>query len=216
MRFRTRYALMGVILGLGAPAGSLVLRVLIPKHHNIMLSLLREWHQASYFYIYMTIGTVTAFVLFGFYLGLRSEDLNRFAITDGLTGLYNHRYLHERLDQEIERSNRYHTPLTCLMLDIDDFKKVNDQYGHPFGDRVLAGIAQLILQSVRRTDLAGRYGGEEFLVIMPHSNTEQALPIAQRIVSAIGDRPFIFKGNFSRKSDRQCWVSHLSVTGGGC
>jgi diguanylate cyclase (GGDEF)-like protein len=194
MRYRTRYALLGVFLGLGAPVGSLALRVLLQKHHGLLLSLLREWHQYSYFYTYMTVGTVTAFVLFGFFIGWRSEDLNRFAITDGLTGLYNHRYLHERLDQEIERSDRYQEPLTAVILDIDDFKKVNDLYGHPFGDRVLAGIAQVILQTVRRTDLAGRYGGEEFFVIMPRTNAEQALPIAQRIVSAIGDHTFVFKG----------------------
>ncbi len=200
MRYRMRYALVGVILGLGAPAGSLVWRVLIPTHHDLIVSFLREWRQSSYFYSYMTVGTMTAFAVFGYVLGWRSEGLSRFAITDGLTGLYNHRYLHERLDQEIERSNRYHAPLTCLLLDIDDFKKVNDLYGHPFGDRVLVGIAQLILETVRRTDLVGRYGGEEFLVIMPQTDAEAALPIAQRIVGASGGHTFVFKGIVSTKT----------------
>jgi diguanylate cyclase (GGDEF)-like protein len=200
MRYRTRYALAGGILGLGAPIGSLVWRVLIPTHHGLLSGLLQEWRQASYFYSYMTIGTVTAFASFGYVLGRLSEGLNRFAITDGLTGAYNHRYLHERLEQEIERSSRYHAPLTCLMLDIDDFKKVNDLCGHPFGDQVLVDITRLIHETVRRTDLVGRYGGEEFLVIMPQTNTEEALPIAQRIVSAIRDHSFVFKGIVSMRT----------------
>jgi diguanylate cyclase (GGDEF)-like protein len=194
MRYRARYALIGFILGLGAPAGSLLWRVLIPNHHDLLAGMLREWNQASYFYIYMTIGTVTAFALFGYVIGWRSEGLNKSAITDGLTKIYNHRYLHERLDQEIERSDRYHNPLTCLMLDIDDFKKVNDQFGHPFGDKVLIDIARLIRETVRRTDLVGRYGGEEFLVIMPQATAQEALPIAQRIVSVIAEHSFVFKG----------------------
>src|ERR1039457_6088079 len=137
MRYRTRYALAGGILGLGAPIGALIWRVLLPVDREIIAHFLREWQQASYFYSYMTVGTVCAFALFGFVVGQRSEGLGWRAITDGLTGIYNHRYLHERLAQEIERSDRYHTPLTCLMLDLDDFKKVNDDFGHPFGDQVL-------------------------------------------------------------------------------
>ncbi len=197
MRYRTWYAMIGAILGLGAPVGSLILRVLIPTHHGLRAALLQEWGQASFFYIYMTIGTMTAFALFGYLLGRRSEGLNQSAITDGLTGAYNHRYLHERLEQEIERSDRYQAPLTCLILDVDDFKKVNDLCGHPFGDTVLVEITRLIHETVRRTDLVGRYGGEEFLVIMPQTNAEEALPIAQRIVSLIADHPFVFKGIIS-------------------
>lgn len=200
MRYRMRYALAGAILGLGAPIGALIWRVLIPIDREIISHFLREWQQASYFYSYMTVGTVTAFALFGYVVGQRSEGLGWRAITDSLTGMYNHRYLHERLAQEIERSDRYHTSLTCLMLDIDDFKKVNDVYGHPFGDLVLQGTAQLIHETVRRTDLVGRYGGEEFLVIMPQAHSEEALPIAQRIVSAISDHDFVFKGIVSMRT----------------
>jgi len=194
MRYRTRYALAGGILGLGAPVGSLILRVLIPGHHDLLFAFLREWQRGSYFYLYMTFGTVTAFALFGYVLGWIGEGLNQSAITDGLTGLYNHRYVHERLEQEIERSNRYHSSITCVMLDIDDFKKVNDLYGHPFGDTVLVGITRLIREAVRRTDLVGRYGGEEFLVIMPQTSAEEALPIAERIVSMTANHAFVFKG----------------------
>jgi two-component system cell cycle response regulator len=185
-----RYALIGGILGLGAPIGSLIWRVLIPGHGDVIPSILREWRQASYFYDYMAVGTVIAFGLFGYALGRRNENLSNLSITDGLTRIYNHRFLHEQLAHEIQRSDRYHTQLTCLMLDIDDFKKVNDQHGHPFGDEVLATTAKLIREAVRQIDLVGRYGGEEFLVIMPQTSSKAALPIAERILKAIQSYPF--------------------------
>src|SRR5262249_11896709 len=139
-----------------------------------------EWGSASYYYLYMTIGTVMAFGAFGLVLGRHQEFLNDLSITDGLTNLFNHRYLQEQLTHEIRRSDRYHTPLTCLMLDIDDFKKVNDRHGHLFGDEVLGTVARLIRESVRATDLVGRYGGEEFLVIMPETTRAAAIPLAER------------------------------------
>ncbi len=195
MRYRLRYTLIGFFLGLGAPIGSLIWQVIIPWPDQLLSRLLQEWHGNSYFYNYMTVGTVTAFVLFGNFLGKKDENLGHLAITDGLTGIYNHRHLHESLTQEIERAKRYNTPLTCLMLDIDDFKKVNDEQGHPFGDYVLKKIAHVLLETMRRTDIVGRYGGEEFLVLMPHTHTQAALPIAERLIAAIQNCPFETKNH---------------------
>src|SRR6185312_17084930 len=132
MRLRTRYTWLGIFLGLGAPLGSLACRVLMRYDDGILPTLASEWRSAAYYYIYMTVATAVAFGLFGFVLGRRDEGLNDLSIKDGLTGIYNHRYMHEHLAVEMQRADRYHTPLACLMLDIDDFKKVNDQYGHPF------------------------------------------------------------------------------------
>lgn len=99
-------------------------------------------------------------------------------ITDGLTGLYNRRYFQQALDREFARAKRYGTDLSIAMFDIDHFKKLNDTYGHQFGDKVLAEIAKLIKQSLRRTDYVTRYGGEEFIVILPETNLERtAIPI---------------------------------------
>ncbi len=193
MKLRFRYAFLGLLLGLGAPLGSLAWRAATQYSGSLALTLLTEWQSSRYYYLYMTFGTVTAFCLYGLLLGRRDEDLVDLSITDGLTGLYNHRYLHERLDQEIERSARYHYPITCLMIDIDDFKTINDRFGHPFGDQVLAGTARLIAKTVRRTDIAGRYGGEEFLVIMPQTDTRVALPLAQRLLKVVEQKTFLSK-----------------------
>ncbi len=190
MRPHRRYALLGVLLGLGAPLGSLAWSMVMRPHGDLISSLTFEWISASYYYLYMTVGTIFAFSLFGYMLGQRNEDLNDLSMTDGLTGIFNHRYLHEQLAREIQRSNRYGTPLTCLMLDIDDFKRVNDLHGHPFGDEVLATAARHVREAVRQVDTVGRYGGEEFLVIMPQTGGAAALPIAERILNTIQDHSF--------------------------
>ena len=99
------------------------------------------------------------------------------AIRDGLTGLYNHRHFQERLRQECRRSHRYGTPLTLLMLDLDDFKSFNDQFGHQIGDEALREVGQILFAVTRRgVDLAARYGGEEFAVILPHTSVSDAPP----------------------------------------
>jgi len=108
------------------------------------------------------------------------------AITDGLTGLYNHRYFYERLAQEFARAQRYGLPLSLLMLDIDDFKVFNDRYGHPVGDLVLAEVGRLLATQLRRdVDVAARYGGEEFAVILPNTAREGAEVVGDRIVREI-------------------------------
>jgi diguanylate cyclase (GGDEF)-like protein len=180
MRPHWRYTGFGVLLGLGAPLGSLALRfILTPKSPLEFIA--AEWHAAAFYYVYMTFATVAVFGIFGFLVGRRNEDLSDLSVTDGLTGVFNHRYLHEQLRREIERADRHQANVTCLMLDIDDFKKVNDLHGHPFGDEVLAVTAQIIRESVRQIDIVGRYGGEEFLVIMPQTKGADAVPIAERI-----------------------------------
>lgn len=102
-------------------------------------------------------------------------------IRDGLTGLYNHRHFQEMLRHEFLLARRHNSDLACLMLDLDRFKEVNDTYGHPFGDHVLAGTATLILNETRITDTVARYGGEEFAILLPNTDQEGALAIAERI-----------------------------------
>ncbi len=101
------------------------------------------------------------------------------AIRDGLTSLYNHRHFQERLRQECRRSHRYGTPLSLLMLDLDDFKSFNDQFGHQIGDEALREVGQILFAVTRRgVDLAARYGGEEFAVILPHTRVSDGPPEA--------------------------------------
>ena len=105
--------------------------------------------------------------------------------TDGLTGLFNHRYFHERLDEEISRSSRFGTALSLIMMDLDLFKPYNDIYGHVAGDEVLRQIGQSIRHSVRGIDIPCRYGGEEFTIILPETRLDDAYTVAERIRKAI-------------------------------
>ena len=103
------------------------------------------------------------------------------AITDGLTGLYNHRYLHERLQEELERARRRKSTLSLLFCDCDHFKTYNDTHGHKAGDAALSRIARIIESCSRRVDLAARYGGEEFVLALVETDAAGALTVAQRI-----------------------------------
>jgi diguanylate cyclase (GGDEF)-like protein len=118
------------------------------------------------------------------------EDLRRRADRDPLTGFYNHRYLHERMGEEVVRSQRGKRPMSVMMLDLDDFKLVNDTFGHLFGDRFLAWTAELIRATLRASDVPARYGGDEFAVILPDTDADEAGRAAERILEAFRDRPF--------------------------
>ena len=111
--------------------------------------------------------------------------LEKMAVTDDMTRLYNHRFFVRRLKEEYKRAERHGTNLACIMVDIDNFKNVNDTYGHQAGDVVLQEIARIIKRCVRETDVVARYGGEEFAVILPHTGNEAAVNLADRIRNAI-------------------------------
>lgn len=109
------------------------------------------------------------------------EYLQELAVKDQLTALYNHNFFYSRLEEEFERAVRYETTLSLIMMDIDNFKVINDTYGHRVGDMVLKEIAAMIKRGVRKTDVVARYGGEEFAVILPHTQLKGALDEAERI-----------------------------------
>ena len=111
--------------------------------------------------------------------------LGRKAMIDGLTGLWNRAYFDMRLSQELSLTRRTHQPLACIMLDLDHFKRLNDSYGHPSGDEVLRWVGQLLTETCRGEDIVCRYGGEEFVVLCPNTNTEQAADLAERIRSSL-------------------------------
>jgi diguanylate cyclase (GGDEF)-like protein len=114
----------------------------------------------------------------------------RLAITDELTDLYNYRYLQQRLDDEMGRADRYSKRLSLLMLDLDDFKRINDTYGHIVGDRVLGDVGQLLKSTVREVDVVARYGGEEFTIILPETDASGAFIVAEKIREAIAMHRF--------------------------
>ena len=116
--------------------------------------------------------------------------MQQMAITDSLTGLYNRRYFYMVLDNEIERTKRYQYPLSLIMMDIDHFKLVNDEFGHLAGDEVLESVAQICKNPLRQSDTIFRYGGEEFMILLPGTNQEEAMHVAERIRSTIAETRF--------------------------
>lgn len=117
-----------------------------------------------------------------------SEVSNR----DGLTSLFNRRYLEQSLIKEFGRNHRYGTPLSVVMIDLDHFKIINDQYGHLAGDEVLRRTATIISNGVREADTAGRYGGEEFVLILPQTNLEGAVKLAERLRQNVAEEKIVF------------------------
>ena len=118
------------------------------------------------------------------------EYFEEMAIRDGLTGLFNHRHFYDRLEEEFSRASRYKAPLSLVFFDIDDFKRVNDTFGHARGDQVLKKIGQLLKTVARESDIPARYGGEEFAVILPNTDVDGALDVANRIHAVIREHKF--------------------------
>lgn len=114
-----------------------------------------------------------------------NQRLEQLALTDGLTGIANHRRFQERLAQEILRAHRSLKPLSVLMVDVDHFKKVNDQLGHPVGDELLRQLSAVLELGLRQTDLLARYGGEEFAAILPETSNDLALQVAERMRASV-------------------------------
>ena len=212
-------ALIGLLLGLGSPFGALILLWHFP-HPVLSIPdfLTGEWKDHFFFFTYMTSGTCVFFTLFGFWIG-RDEDkvlqrnrrLTDQVLTDPLTGLGNHRYLHEAFSAEYERHRVGHHPLSCLMMDLDHFKKVNDTFGHPFGDYVLQHFSHILQGSIRQGDIATRYGGEEFLCVLPDCDTKEALRVAERI--RVSTQNYAFKNGSHRTKvtvSLGCVTSHHS------
>lgn len=131
------------------------------------------------------------------------EETERMAVTDGLTGLYNHKEFQKRLAEEVERGTRYGKEFSLLMMDIDHFKVFNDTHGHPVGDAILKEIVKITKKCIRTVDIAARYGGEEFAIVLPETNSEGGKIVAERIRQSISDSHFQTPGG-SR--------AHLSVS----
>ena len=123
------------------------------------------------------------------------QEIKSLSIHDGLTGIYNHMFLIKKLDEEVERAKRYDAKFSAILFDIDDFKSVNDTYGHPAGDFVLGRVAEILRDGLRGIDIAGRYGGEEFLLILPETEGDRAYATAERLRRSIADTAFKFENS---------------------
>lgn len=119
-----------------------------------------------------------------------NTKLNELAVKDGLTGLYNHMYIKERLNYELLRAREFGHALSVIMVDIDDFKQYNDHYGHLAGDNALKEVAQTIVKNIRTIDIPARYGGEEFIAILPGAESNKGMQIAEQIRAQIAQLNF--------------------------
>ncbi|MDP9348232.1 MAG: diguanylate cyclase [Gemmatimonadota bacterium] len=123
-------------------------------------------------------------------LELMNKRLRKLSITDGLTELFNHRHIQQLLREEFERSRRTGEPMAVAMLDLDRFKQVNDTYGHQTGDVILYETAKILRETAREIDMVGRYGGEEFMAILPDTDEEEAARFAERVRNAVAEHVY--------------------------
>lgn len=139
----------------------------------------------------------------GVEVGTALENARRYAVAvkaadgDSVTGLYNHRAIHQRLDEAFEHAHQHSQPLTVIMMDLNNFKRFNDTYGHPVGDQVLKCVAKVLRSECRSSDILGRYGGDEFVVILPNTDAATALDVAERL------RTSMTKEGFRRTGDQR-------------
>lgn len=136
--------------------------------------------------IALTVATLRPFI----YALIRQQQLVDLSRRDGLTGLYNHAYMQELLERKLAFARRYHRPLSLLMFDIDNFKQINDNHGHQVGDEVVKSITRLVTQNLRGHDVAARYGGDEFLLILPETGIEAACIVAERLRKLVAETGF--------------------------
>jgi diguanylate cyclase (GGDEF)-like protein len=183
---RWLYAATAAALSMGAPLGLLALRRLEAGSGS------RDWVRAQIaedlgLFLYLTFSTLTVFLAFGYVLGRQADRLLEKARTDPLTGLFNARVFHERLEEEVARARRYGRPLCLLMIDVDGLKAVNDRGGHRAGDAALVRVAEALRGAARRTDVAARWGGDEFALLAPDTMADAAMTVGERIRSLVDD-----------------------------
>lgn len=198
-----RFALLGALLGVGAPAGALLLRVLGGTRPAADL------REHAFFYLYALIGTCIVFSTAGFLAGRRADRFRRgrdryriLSERDTLTDLVNARTFWSRFERAVEHAARFHEPISLLLIDIDQLKALNDELGHAFGSAALQHVGKTLENSKRADDTAARWGGDEFGVLMPGAGKEAALRQAEAILEGLRAEPLRANGH----------ERHVSVT----
>jgi diguanylate cyclase (GGDEF)-like protein len=137
-------------------------------------------------YVYVFVATAVVFSILGYIFGRQADELRRLSATDPLTGLGNRRGLYAHLRDEWRRSQRYGSPLSLLLIDIDGLKQINDEWGHGAGDQVLRNAARAIRSTLRATDYGARWGGDEFAIVAPNTNGAAARRLGERLLARTG------------------------------
>lgn len=159
-------------------------------------------NQGASAYVSLPVGAEVLGARVGVFLRLkeRLSQLRSQAVIDELTGVYNRRYLDEQLGVRLGEARRYETPFSLALLDLDHFKRVNDTFGHQFGDLVLQETAGLVRRQMRKEDILARYGGEEFAVVLPHTDRLGAAILCERIREAVAEHSFANDSHSTRIS----------------
>ena len=183
---RRLYPVLGFVLALGAPAGLLLFQGLAEGGLGSWEWIQNELRTRALTYGYLAVSTSIMFLGLGYIIGTNEDLLQRISVTDPLTGLANRRLLDKRLREELARVDRYNHPLTLMLLDLDGLKTVNDRKGHEAGDNAIRAVARTLQKTCRSTDLAARFGGDEFAILAPNITELEARTLAERIRRSLG------------------------------
>ena len=182
---RWMYPVVGLLLAFGAPFGLLMVQSVgsgEPVDAEWISSELRD-HSVTY--LYLLASTSFVFAVLGYALGTQQDLLVETAVTDPLTRLYNRRHMEDRLREEIARAARHEQPFALILIDLDGLKEINDLHGHEAGDIALRAVADSLRKVCRISDVAARFGGDEFAVLAPLTAAPEALKLAERIRTAL-------------------------------
>jgi len=219
-RFPRRWSspLWGLLGAIAAPIGWLVLQ--IPSRGLWSAAeVVQEIGSEYLLYAYMAVGTGVVLAVAGYYLGRAFDEVIRerqeaqvqaskmeglnlrleaISVTDDLTGMYTRRYFFDRCEEYLRAARRHGLPLSLIMVDIDHFKRVNDDFGHQMGDKVLREVASLVHGALRASDICARYGGEEFVILLPYTEEGEALTLAHRLLETVACHLFPVREDIGR------------------
>ena len=188
------YPIIGALLGFGAPIGSFVLRVLLIA--DVRQHPFADLRANAFFYLYELFGTSLVFMIVGRIAGRRADRLRRgeafyheLADHDALTGLYNARALTDRYRRALERAAAARQPLAMILLDVDGLKAINDAHGHAAGSKALVHVADALQQNKRAADIAARWGGDEFAILLEGADVDAATRVAEGVLTYLRITP---------------------------
>lgn len=185
---RWKFCLMGALLAAGVSAGLLVIRGISDTEPFNLSWVFDDLSSEGVTYAYVTCSTFLAGLILGWLIGNKTDHLQMMSLTDPLTQLANRRGFVAVFKDELERAMRYRTPLAVMLIDVDNLKVINDRHGHRAGDLALTAVADSLRNTCRGSDLAARYGGDEFAVLVPSTGAKEAQELANRLRGNLAKR----------------------------